>query len=451
MSFKEGANWQRARANPQGAISSQWWLDYHDDTLSHLIDDSLKANQSIVAAEAAYRLAQATVAASTAALYPVVTAGLSASRSGSGSGATTSSSTTGTATTSGVSQVVTSTMTASWEPDLWGQIRRSIESSKGSAQASDAQLAGQRLSIAASVATDYFALRQLDMDIDLLEQQRQLDARILDMTRASFLQGTASNDMVLVAQDTLEAVIATLQTSKISREQFEHAIAVLVGVPPASFSIAPQPDYAFALPTVPLTLPSELLERRPDVVAAERTAAAANARIGVAEAAFYPTLDLTATGGFQHNTLANLFSLPNRVWALGPALAATIFDAGARTAAVHEAQATYDGDVATYRQTVLTAFQNVEDSLSSCNHLREQANAFADVYHRNQQLFESERAQLLAGTASEQNLLTQQITLLSAEQSLKDTQGLLIQNSVTLIRNLGGGWQWQDPKQASVN
>ena len=153
VSFKEGATWQRAQPNPQGAISSQWWLAYHDDTLSHLIDQALKANQSIVAAEAAYRLAQATVDASRAALYPTVTAGTAASRSGSATG---------------VNQVVSATMAASWEPYLWGQIRRSIESSKGSAQASDAQLAGQRLSIAASVAIDYFVLRQLDMDIDLL-------------------------------------------------------------------------------------------------------------------------------------------------------------------------------------------------------------------------------------------------------------------------------------------
>jgi NodT family efflux transporter outer membrane factor (OMF) lipoprotein len=461
VSFKEGATWQRAQANPQGAISNQWWLDYHDDTLSHLIDDALKANQSIVAAEAAYRLALATVDASRAALYPTVTAGVSAFRSGSGSGGTTGSTTTGTtatgstttstATTSSVNQVVSATMTASWEPDLWGQIRRSIESSRGSAQASDAQLAGQRLSIAASVATDYFELRQLDIDIDLLEQQRQINARILDMTRASFLQGTASNDMVLIAQDTLEAVVALLQTSKIAREQFEHAIAVLVGVPPANFSIAPQLDYAFALPAVPLALPSELLERRFDVVSAERLAAAANARIGVAKAAFFPILDLTATGGFQNNTLANLFSLPSRIWTLGPALAATLFDGGARTAAVHEAQATYDEAVATYRLTVLTAFQNVEDSLSSCNHLRDQANAFANIYHRNQQLFESERAQLLAGTASEQNLLTQQLTLLLAKQNLKDTQGQLIQSSVTLIKNLGGGWQRHDTKEAAVS
>jgi NodT family efflux transporter outer membrane factor (OMF) lipoprotein len=245
--------------------------------------------------------------------------------------------------------------------------------------------------------------------------------------------------------------VAILRTSKIAREQFEHALAVLVGVPPAGFSIAPRVDYAFAPPQVPLALPSELLERRFDIVNAERLAAAANARIGVAKAAFFPALDLAATGGFESSALANLFSLPNRIWTLGPALAATIFDGGARTAAVHEAQATYDGSVATYRQTVLSAFQSVEDSLSSCNHLREQANAFADIYRRNQQLFESERAQLLAGTASEQNLLTQQLTLLLAEQNLKDTQGQLIQSSVTLIRNLGGGWQWDDTKEAAAN
>jgi NodT family efflux transporter outer membrane factor (OMF) lipoprotein len=451
-SFKEGASWQRAEANPQGALSSTWWLAYRDDTLTQLIGKALAANQSIVAAEAAYRLSKAAVAASTAALYPVVTAGASASRSRFGTGAATigpgvtGSSATGAS--SGTSNVVSATLAASWEPDLWGQVRRGIESSRENAQATDAQLAGVRLSIAASLATDYFELRRLDMDIDLLQRQQEIDARVLEMTRASFLQGTASNDNVLAAQDALESVVAVLQASKTSREQFEHAIAVLTGVPPAGFSIAPQPDYAFVLPPVPLSLPSELLERRPDVVAAERAAASANARIGVAKAAFFPSLVLSAEGGFQNDTLANLFSLPNRIWTLGPALAATIFDGGARTAAVHEAEATYDGSVAAYRQTVLTAFQNVEDSLSACNHLRAQADAFAGIYRRNQQLFESARAQLLAGTASEQGLLIQQLTLLSAEQNLNDTRGQLVQSSVTLVMNLGGGWQEEGVKQA---
>ncbi len=438
--FKEGADWQRAQANPQGAISSTWWLQYHDEELQRLMDEAFKANQSIVAAEANYRLAQATVAANVATLYPSVSAGISGTRSGTGPGATTSG------TSSGVQSNVSANVTASWEPDLWGQIRRQIESSKASAQGSDAQLAGERLSIAASVATDYFELRQADIDIGLLQQQQQIDARILQMTQAGFAQGAASNDEVLVAQDSLELVIADLQSTQTSREQYEHAIAVLTGVPPGSFSIAPRQDYAFAMPVVPLALPSQLLERRYDVVNAERTAASANAKIGVAEAAFFPTLDLSVEGGFQHNSLANLFSLPNRFWTLGPSLAGTIFDGGARSAAVREARATYDADVANYRQTVLTAFQNVEDSLSLWNHLQQQAQAYANIYQRNQKLFDSEHAQWNVGTASEQSLLTQQLTLLLAEQTLKDTQALLTQSSVALIKNLGGGWQWDQAR-----
>jgi NodT family efflux transporter outer membrane factor (OMF) lipoprotein len=441
-SFKEGADWQRAQAKPQESISSTWWHVYQDDKLTQLVEQSLKANQSIVAAEAAYRVALATVQANTAGLFPVVTAGLSGSRSGAGAGAAVTGGSLTTVTAPGVYNSITASVSASWEPDLWGAVRREIESAKESAQATDAQLAGEQLSIAASVAIDYFELRQADIDIQSLKQQQDIDARILEMTRATFLQGEASNDNVLTAQDTLELVVADLQTTETSREQDEHAIAVLIGVPPASFALPPDPSYAFVLPPVPLSLPSQLLERRYDVVSAERTAASANAKIGVADAAFFPTLTLSAEGGFEHNTFAHLFSLPNRVWTLGPDLAETIFDGGARTAAVHEAEATYDEDVATYRNTVLTAFQNVEDSLSSVNHLRQQTQAFANILQRNQQLFASERAQRLAGTASEEDLLTQQLTLLQAEQNLKDTQSLLTQGSVTLIKNLGGGWQW---------
>jgi NodT family efflux transporter outer membrane factor (OMF) lipoprotein len=444
-SFKEGADWQRAQVNPQESISSNWWRVYQDDKLAQLVEQSLKANQSIVAAEAAYRLALATVQASTASLFPVVTAGISGSRSGTGAGA---AATTGAF--PGVYNTVAATVSASWEPDLWGGIRRQIESAKASAQATDAQLAGERLSIAASVAIDYFELRQADIDIQSLKQQQDIDAHILEMTRATFLQGEASNDELLVAQDTLELVVAELQTTEASREQDEHAIAVLIGVPPADFALPPDPSYAFVLPAVPLELPSQLLERRYDVVSAERTAASANAKIGVADAAFFPTLTLSAEGGYEHNKFAHLFSLPNRVWTLGQDLAETIFDGGARTAAVHEAEATYDEAAATYRNTVLTAFQNVEDSLSTVNHLRQQMQAFEKILQRNQQLFASERAQQLTGTASEQDLLTQQLTLLQAEQNLKDTQSLLTQGSVALIKNLGGGWQWDDAKGSAA-
>jgi NodT family efflux transporter outer membrane factor (OMF) lipoprotein len=442
--FKEGADWQRAHANPQGALASRWWEAFGDARLDALVEQSLRANQSIIAAEAAYRVALAEVAASTAALYPVVTANAAASRSRSfEQGLTTSSSSSSgvTSSTPVVANEVSVAATASWEPDLWGQIRREIESSKESAQATDAQLAGERLSIAASVATDYLLLRQLDFDITSLEAQQRIDERLLDITRASYAQGTASNDALLVAEDTLEAVVAALQTSKISREQTEHALAVLAGVPPAGFSIAPEPSYAFVEPPVPLGLPSELLERRPDIVAAERAAAAANAKIGVAQAAFFPSVTLSAEAGFTRNTFANLFALPNRVWTLGPALAETLFDAGARTAAVHEAEATYDGAVATYRGTVLSAFQSVEDSLSSVNHLNEEARAYESIYQRNVQLYVSLGAQWTAGTASEANLLTQQLTLLTAQQGARDAEAQAAQSTVALIKNLGGGWQ----------
>ncbi|WP_245643932.1 efflux transporter outer membrane subunit [Paraburkholderia oxyphila] len=447
-SFKEGVEWQRAQADPQATLSSTWWRDYHDDTLTQLVEQALQANQSIAQAEAAYRLAQATVAANTASLFPTISAGISGSRAGTGEGAVAAS---GGALSPGVHNTVTADAAATWELDLWGQVRREIESSKASAQASDAQLAGQRLSIAASVVSDYFELRQADVDIDLLEQQRRIDAGVLDMTRASYAQGESSNDSVLTAQDTLEVVIADLQSTQTAREQYEHAIAVLTGVPPGKFSIASEPHYAFVAPSVPLSLPSQLLERRYDVVSAERAAASANAKIGAAEAAFFPNLTLSAQGGFQHSALANLFSLPSRYWTLGPQLAGTIFDGGARTAAVHGARATYDEAVAGYRQTVLSAFESVEDSLSSWNHLAQQEHAYADIYQRNKQLFDSEHAQYQIGTTSRQSLFSEQLTLLLAQQNLVDTQASLTLSSVTLIKNLGGGWQWDEANEVPAN
>jgi NodT family efflux transporter outer membrane factor (OMF) lipoprotein len=436
-SFKEGVEWQRAAPQPEASIASTWWLGFQDDTLTELVERALKANQSIAEAEANYRLAQATIAASVAELYPTLSAGLSGTRSDYPTTAAASS-----GTSQGLQTLITASISASWEPDLWGGIRRSIEASKDNAQASDAQLAGARLSIAASVAADYFELRQADIDIDFLQQQQQLDARILRMTQAGFAIGAASNDDVLVAQDTLELIIADLQATETSREQDEHAIAVLVGVPPGDFSIEAKPAYAFAALAVPLLLPSQLLERRYDIVSAERSAAAANAKIGVAVAAFFPTLDLSAEGGFEHNVLTNLLTTPNRFWTLGPSLAATLFDGGAHSAAVREARASYDSDVASYRETVLTSFQSVEDSLSSCSHLQQQAEAYRRIYQRNKQLFASQQAQFTIGTASQQALLTQQLTLLQAQQNLEDTQSSLAQDTVTLIKNLGGGWQW---------
>lgn len=441
QSFKEGAQWQRAVSNPRGAMDSQWWLAYQDPVLNDLVARSAKANQSIIAAEAAYRLAQAQVASSRAGLWPTVGVGLSGSRGSSGSGSGSGTSTTSGTTTGGVQNSVSATLTASWEPDLWGLVRRGIESSQATAQQSDALLAGVRLSISSSVASNYLALRQMDIDVRLLQQQQTINQQLLDMIQAQFTQGVATNDQLLVAQDQLTTSIAGLQTSLRDREQYEHALAVLVGVAPSEFSVAPRTDFAFVVPRPPLTLPSTLLQRRPDVVAAERSAASANARIGVAEAAFFPSLDLTAEVGYRGSALGGLFSLPNRIWTLGPALAETIFDGGAREAAVKQAEASYDQIAANYRGTVLSALQNVEDNLSAINHLQTQADAFQQVYQRNQQLFGSQEAQLRAGTVSRETVLTQELVLLQAEQNLRDTQGQLSQGSVALIQSLGGGWQ----------
>lgn len=437
QSFKEGAQWQRAASNPQGAMDSQWWLAYQDPVLNDLVARSAKANQSIIAAEAAYRLAQAQVASSRAGLWPTVGVGLSGSRGSSGS----STSSTSGASTGGVQNTVSATLTASWEPDLWGQVRRGIESSQATAEQSDALLAGVRLSISSSVASNYLALRQMDVDVRLLQQQQTINQQLLDMIQAQFTQGVATNDQLLVAQDQLTTSIADLQTSLRDREQYEHALAVLVGVAPSEFSVAARNDFTFVVPRPPLTLPSTLLQRRPDVVAAERSAAAANAKIGVAEAAFFPSLDLTAEVGYRGSALGGLFSLPNRIWTLGPALAETLFDGGAREAAVKQAEASYDQIAANYRGTVLSALQNVEDNLSAINHLQTQADAFQQVFERNQQLFGSQEAQLRAGTVSQEAVLTQQLVLLQAEQNLRDTQGQLSQGSVALIQSLGGGWQ----------
>jgi len=242
QSFKEGAQWQRAAADPQGAMESQWWLAYQDPVLNDLVARSAKANQSIIAAEAAYRLAQAQVASSRAGLWPTVGVGLSGSRGVGGSSGSTSGVSSG-----GVENSVSATLTASWEPDLWGEVRRGIESSQATAQQSDALLAGVRLSISSSVASNYLGLRQMDIDVRLLQQQQRINQQLLDMIQAQFTQGVATNDQLLVAQDQLTTSIADLQTSLRDRQQYEHAPPVPVGAAPTEFAAAPREGFTFVV------------------------------------------------------------------------------------------------------------------------------------------------------------------------------------------------------------
>lgn len=439
--FKEGVEWQRAEPKTDLALHDNWWRDYQDDVLNGLVDQALKANQSIAEAEAAYRVAEAAVRSNTSAYFPTVSASFSGARTGTGAAVPLQAggSTTGAA---AIRNSVSLGATASWEPDLWGSVRRSVEASRANAQATDAQLAGVRLSITSNLVIYYFALRQADADIASLEGQRDIYASILKMTEAGLREGAASNDELLAAHDALDSAEAALRAMQTVREQDEHAIAVLIGKPPAAFSLEPKADYAFAVPTIPSALPSQLLLRRYDIVSAERTAAAANARIGVAKATYFPDLSLSASDGFAGSSMANLLTLPHRIWSVGPALAETLFDGGARSAAVESARANYDAEVAAYRNTVLSAFQSVEDSLSSMNHLGEQSAAQTRILRRSEQLYASSSAQFEAGAASQQDLLSAKLSLLQAQQQYMDVQAALSQSSVTLIKNLGGGAQW---------
>lgn len=427
--------WSVATPDAAGALQSRWWRLYGDSQLDALIERALAANQSIAAYAAAYRAARASVASSRADLFPSVSASGSGTRSGYGH--------TGqrTGTTSSVNGQSTSLqLDASWEADLWGKVSRSVEASRASAEASDAELAGTRLSVVATLVIDYFALRQADADLALLQAQREVDAQLLALASARYQEGVDSYDDVRTAHNTLQAIDEQLGSARISREQYEHALAALVGQPPAGFSIAARNDYPFETPSIPAQLPATLLQRRPDVVQAERTAAAANASIGVARAAYFPSLTLSADGGFTGTDLAHLVSLPARFWSLGLSAAQTVFDAGATRAAVQKAQAQYDQDVALYRGTVLSAFQDVEDQLSSLRVLREQSAAAGDVAARSQALANSKHDQFQAGTASRIDELDTALTAAQDRKTWLDYQAQALQASVSLIKALGGGW-----------
>lgn len=444
--FKEGVEWQRAQVDTAAALRDDWWRNYHDQVLDQTVDQAIKANQSIVAAEAAYRVAQAVLHSAQAAQYPSLNASLSGSRTGVGSNVPLAANGSGKDATY---NLVALGAQASWEPDLWGGVRRNVEAAKASGQASDAQLAGVRLSIVSNVASTYFALRQADIDIASFQSQRDLQQRLLHMVESAHREGMASNDDVLAARQTLDAVITTMESTQTLREQTEHALAVLLGLPPAAYTLAPQPDYGFSVPPIPPVLPSQLLLRRYDVVNAERIAAAANAKIGVAKAAYFPALTLSAQGGFDSTSLSQLLAASSHVWTLGPSLAVSLFDGGARDAAVESARATYDGQVAMYRYTVISALQSVEDSLSSMQHLNTQVAAQARILRDGEQLYASASLQRQIGASSEQDQLNAKLALLQAQRNAVGARAALAQSSVVLIENLGGGWQWNPDEKSS--
>lgn len=421
---------------PEDAIDrGAWWTIYRDPVLDGLEKEIDISNQTLKAAEAAFRQSEALAAAARAGLFPTLTANAQAQRSrgGGSSGA-------GLGGGGGrISNFFELTANASWTPDIWGSVRRAIEASEATAQASAGTLAGARLSAQGMLASDYMQLRVADELKRLLDQAVTAFAESLRITQNQAKSGIASPSDVAQAQAQLDQTRAQAIAVGVSRAQFEHAIAVLIGKPPADFSIHPAND-VLAVPQIPPGMPSALLERRPDIAVAERQMAAQNAEIGVAEAAFYPTVTLSADYGAASAMLSTLFNPANRIWAFGSTAAQTLFDGGAHQANLAAQRASFDQTVATYRQTVLAAFQTVEDELAALRILAQQAQASASATAAAREAERIINNQYLAGTqAYTAVVVAEQTALGDAETQLTVRQSQLVA-SVALIQALGGGW-----------
>ena len=417
-------------AQPQDAIDrGEWWQVYGDTTLNGLMEQLNTSNQSIAQAEANYRQAQALVQGARAGFFPSVGTSVGASRAGSGSGSTSS-----------VGNQYDLGASVSWEIDIWGRVRREVEASRAQAEASFADLANTRLSSQSALAQNYFQLRVLDEQKRLLESTVAAYERSLKLTQNLYNAGVVGKSDVTLALAQLEGTRAQLVDLTWQRGQYEHAIAVLMGLAPSRFSLQDQP-FAQTVPDIPAGLPSQLLERRPDVAAAERLTAAANAQIGVAQSAWFPDLVLSADGGFRSGQFAQWLTAPARFWSLGPALALTLFDGGAREAQVEQAKAAYDAQAAAYRQTVLSALQEVEDYLVQLRALGQEQTVQRRALEAARETLRLARNQYQAGTIDYLSVATLETAALNSERTALSLIANRLTASVQLITALGGGWQ----------
>jgi NodT family efflux transporter outer membrane factor (OMF) lipoprotein len=423
--YKESKDWKIAEPK-DGAPRGKWWHVFNDALLNDLAEQIEIANQDLRVAEAQLRRAQALTQQARAGLMPTVTGDVGVTRSGGG----------------GKRETATSydlSGRASWDLDLWGRIRKSIESGVATEAATAADLASVRLSLQTELVANYLQLRVLDTQRQLLDESAEAFAKSLQLTRNRYEAGLAGRVDVAQAEAQLKSTQAQALDTGVQRAQFEHAIAVLQGRAPAELTIKPEP-LKVAMPSIPTGVPSALLERRPDIAAAERRVAAANAQIGMAMAALYPSLTLSASAGLQNSTFANWLSLPNRVWAFGPALAQTLFDAGARRAVTDQAIASHEATVATYKQTVLSAFQDVEDNLAALRILEQEALVQADAVKAARQSVELTTNQYKAGIVSYLNVVNVQTTLLTNERTAVTLLGRRLTAAAQLVHALGGGW-----------
>lgn len=474
--YKEAGPWKTAE--PKSVASGlAWWEAYGDATLSHLAEQANEANQSIRQAEAQYRQAQAVAAGARAGFWPTLGVGGGVNRARTNAGQN------GPA----LDTTYSVELSAAWEPDLWGRVRRSVEAGEAASQASAADLAAARLSIQATLVQDYMQLRVTDLQSALYADTLKAYERALALTQSQYAAGVALRSDVALAQNQLSSTRALALDLQTQRSQLEHAIAVLVGKAPADFSIEtqassvlpserqstsllpsgaepsyrqsslavsrrggqtrldsdssdPQLSLVLRVPTTPAGVPSALLEHRPDIAAAERRVAAANANIGVAKAAYFPDFTLSAAGGFSAVSLAQWFSVPGQVWGLGAALAQVLFDGGLRFAQSAQAQAAYDATVAQYKQTVLVGFQEVEDNLAVLRILEKEAVQQEEAAQAASLANRLALAQYRAGVSTYLSVITAQTLSLSAERSLVQLRGRQLLASVALIKATGGGW-----------
>ncbi len=444
--FQDSDGWKVAQ--PQDAmLRGKWWEIYHDPELNSLEDQLDINNQNIKLYFENFMEARTLIAEARSQLYPLVTAGPSYSRAKSSGNLGNSS----VANAGSQSSVGSLPLAVSWEPDLWGRVRNAVRNAQYNAQVSAADLENERLTEQASLAAYFFEIRGQDALQQILNDTVEADRKALALTQSLYDTGIDDRISVVEAENTLENAQSTAINLGVARAQYQHAIAVLIGANASSFSIPVRPSLVNP-PPIPVGLPSQLLERRPDIAAAERNMAAANAEIGIAYAAYYPTLALSADGGFESSTFKHLFDYSSRFWSIGPTISETVYDAGLRRATVHQYVAIYNADVASYRQTVLTAFQQVEDYLAAVRLISQQILRQQQAVQSAEEFVKLETARYETGVDPYINVVTAQNTLLGDQESLANLHVQEMADSVSLIEALGGGWdrtQLPTPSQVS--
>src|SRR5271167_1967920 len=458
---KETGDWTVAQPS-DAMLRGKWWEIFNDPELNALEEQLDINNQNIKQFFENFMEARAIVREARSQYYPTLSIGpaitesrTSANLKGS-SNSTTGSSGTGTGTGSGTTTNLQNTLytlplEATWMPDLWGKVRNTVRQAQYAAQVSAADLENERLTEQTSLAEMFFEIRGQDQLQKIFNDTVEADQKTYELTLGLYQTGVDNKISVVEAETTLRSAQADATNVGIARAQFEHAIAVLVGKQASVFSIPVKP-MTVAPPPIPVGVPSQLLERRPDIAAAERTMAEANAAIGIAYAAYYPALTLNAEGGFESSSFTKWLSWPSRFWSVGPSVSETIFDGGLRRATVHQFVATYNADLASYRQTVLTGFQQVEDALAEVRILSKEVQQQQQAVNLAQEFVKLELGRYEDGIDPYINVLTAQTTLLADEQTLNGLKVQEITSAVALIEALGGGWdrsQLPNPKQVT--